>query len=1065
MPTQPIRANRRCAQCGAELRSDALEGLCPRCVVRVVFPPEDAPACAPARAPTAVSATVIAAVPAPTRARHFGDYELLREIARGGMGVVFEARQLSLKRTVALKMLLCSSFASRDFVQRFHTEAEAAARLDHANIVPIYEIGHHEGQHYFSMKFIDGLSLAQELRHKTFPPRRAAELVAKIARAVHFAHQRGILHRDLKPGNVLLDAGDEPHVTDFGLAKLAESDTHVTQTNAVMGSPAYMSPEQACGQTKNVTTATDVYSLGAIFYELLTGRPPFHGESAIEVMQQVVEREPVPPCIVSSHIDRDLETICLKCLEKDPTRRYGSAEALADDLERWWRQEPVLARPGTAWERTVKWARRKPAVATLAGALLLVGLTGISGVIWQWRIAESARRTTVEKQMATVKAKQEIRAVSYASDMDLALRAYGEHKLAQAYELLQRQRPVNGELDLRGFEWRHLWWLCRGDYFTTLPLHKQVVGAMTFSPDGRVLATYAWNDKVRLWDLRTHTDLFPLTSPAATNAAGPGCFSRDGKTFILGGRDGSIRLCQTETGRIVRTIPNVGEAVAFAAHGNRVATIDGENVLKVLDLSTLQTRLSVPGATQRRSDYSWAAAVTMAADGGTLAVVEPSRGPHQADTGIRLWNVETGQELQPLRINRQIRCLLFSPEGKTLAVGSGDGSVTLCDLVTRRNSTLADRDADVLPVFALAFSRDGRTLATGGSDQTIKLWDVSRASQKPGIFRGQIGDVWSLAFSPDDRQLAAGSRDSPVRIWNVEQAEMPDKSADDLNAEHWGNFTFSPDSRLMAAGCKGTFGLVASLPGASFAVAFSQDGKSLLASSADETPQWWNVETKTSRPIRRYEGSVNNKVASVDLSPDRRRAALGHYDGTIELLEIDSSTSAVWRAHTGAVLSVAFSPLGDKLVSGGRDRSVAVWDVATQKTLASREEHRGGVCAVAFSKNGKMIASGCAASTIKFWKTESLMDGPVGSVSSHESAIRTLAFAPDGGTLASGSEDNSVKLWNVPLAKQVASFKYKSHVRLVAFSPDGNNLAVVTDNGTLTLLRAAVLEEADRNQE
>ena len=203
----------------------------------------------------------------------------------------------------------------------------------------------------------------------------------------------------------------------------------------------------------------------------------------------------------------------------------------------------------------------------------------------------------------------------------------------------------------------------------------------------------------------------------------------------------------------------------------------------------------------------------------------------------------------------------------------------------------------------------------------------------------------------------------------------------------------------------------------------------------------------------------------MDLSPDRRRAALGHYDGTIELLEIDSGTSAVWRAHTGAVLSVAFSPLGDKLVSGGRDRSVAVWDVATQKTLASREEHRGGVCAVAFSKNGKMIASGCAASTIKFWKTESLMDGPVGSVSSHESAIRTLAFAPDGGTLASGSEDNSVKLWNVPLAKQVASFKYKSHVRLVAFSPDGNNLAVVTDNGTLTLLRAAVLEEADRNQE
>src|SRR5262245_36031617 len=382
----------KCGRCGAPISSSTLRGFCVLCLVRE----------------GAAIRRRTSELPAPV-ARRFGDYEIQEEIARGGMGLVYRARQVSVDRAVALKMILRGELASTESLERFMNEAKAAASLDHPNIVPIYEVGEWEGQPFFSMKFLEGGSLSGRITHLNgvIPPREAVALVARLARAVHFAHQHGILHRDLKPGNVLLDSEGKPHLTDFGLAKLVEKDSTLTRTMAMLGTPSYMSPEQARGGTKQLTTAMDVYGLGAIFYELLTGQPPFAGGTTMETARQVLEKEPRRPSAVKPGTDRDLETICLKCLEKDPSARYGSAEALADDLERWLRMEPIHARPAAPIERLGKWMRRNPKIAALTTLLLFALAAGLGSVLFMNARLVSANR---EKELANVRltsAKQE----------------------------------------------------------------------------------------------------------------------------------------------------------------------------------------------------------------------------------------------------------------------------------------------------------------------------------------------------------------------------------------------------------------------------------------------------------------------------------------------------------------------------------------------------------------------------------------------------------------------------------------------------------------------------------
>ena len=372
---------RVCRKCGATIFSDAPEGLCTGCVLETAlgsFPDAVAGVGDPGQPPSPMPATARAA----KVLGELGDYELLEEVGRGGQGVVFRARQKSLNRIVALKVIGLGQWATKAHLKRFRLEAEAAASLDHPCIVPIYEVGERDGQCHFSMKFVEGGQLDEVIKRTPVSIRQAVELVAKIARTVHYAHEHGILHRDIKPGNILVDERGEPHLTDFGLARLVESESTITRTVEVLGTPSYMSPEQTSGNNAKLTSATDVYGLGAVLYQLLTGHPPFAGGTTYETIKLLFESEPRQPRLWNPKVDRDLSTVCLKCLEKDPQRRYSSARALAEDLERWLRLEPIEARRIGVIRRGKKWLQRNPTAAGIA-VLSLALIAAVGVIVWK----------------------------------------------------------------------------------------------------------------------------------------------------------------------------------------------------------------------------------------------------------------------------------------------------------------------------------------------------------------------------------------------------------------------------------------------------------------------------------------------------------------------------------------------------------------------------------------------------------------------------------------------------------------------------------------------------------
>jgi len=1046
-----------CARCGAKLHPHQAEGLCTRCLLEsgldVPGNSSDAELSVLTRI---VDPTSELGHPPPNQegVHCFGDYELLEEIARGGMGVVYRARQTGLDRIVALKMILAGPFASKQIIQRFRGEVTAAALLQHPNIVAIHDVGIHDDQHYFTMDYVAGQNLSQLVGNRPLPPAKAARYVKLVAEAIHYAHQQGILHRDLKPSNVLVDANDQPRITDFGLAKRLDGDASLTLTGQMLGSPNFMPPEQASAQLGKVGRHSDVYGLGAILYHLLTARPPFQAESFESVIHQVLNSEPVSPRLLNSSVPPDLETICVKCLQKEPSRRYQSAQELADELGRFLRHEPIQARPVTLAERTWRWCRRKPALALLIVLLHLVGAAGLTGIVWQWRRAEGHAKSERQERQ---RAEQNL----YAADMHGAQAALDDGDLGLAKEKLEAHRPRSGQTDLRGFEWRLLWQRCRGDDLYALHGYSSSLNGLRFSPDGDTLATRSRDHQLKVWDLVSRTERFTIT-----NVISLGGFSLDGQKFACGLGDGSVRLCESRTGRTLHSLEKAGELVALLNDGKTVATTAGEFVVKLWDITSgRETFILLGKGGINLWGPEFGAGVVITPDGKKLAI---SNG---LGKGITLWDLKTREILKSSLDKRQevpLTFLQLSPDGKVLATGGFDGQVRLWDMASG-DELLLPIQAHSEPVVSAAFSLDGRLLATASLDQTIKLWQLDTRRELQTL-KGHEDGVRTVAFSADGRRLASGGQDKTVRLWNTGPKPMTPALSD---LAQWDPLIWSPDSKLLAGHCRdqtvklsdaSTLETRTVLPGIARVLTFSDRGKTILARLGDGTVKCFDVATGT--VMRELTTAPSGEWNSVVISPDGRRAAITDNTPIIQLWDMSSGETSLLNGNIREAGLVAFSPDSHTLISGVSDGVIDFWDVAQRHCVASVAAHPERVLCLAVSPDGAMVASGGSDNKIKLWdlKTKTWL----ATLNGHKRPVWTLAFSPDGRTLASGSGDHTIRLWNLFLRREVAilrrsassSSRLADEIRPLNFSPDGNTLAAVTQGGEVMLFRAATLDEA-----
>jgi eukaryotic-like serine/threonine-protein kinase len=668
-----------------------------------------APAPADAPAPTLGDGETVPAVGA--RVKYFGDYELLEEVARGGMGVVYRARQVSLNRVVAVKMILAGGHAGGADLERFFSEAKAVAQLQHANLVQLYETGVYDGLPYLTLEYVPGGSLADKLKGTPLPPREAARLVEQAARGVQHAHEKGIVHRDLKPANVLLGADGTAKVTDFGLARRVDGSEQLTATGAVLGTPPYMAPEQASGESNKVGPAADVYGLGAVLYECLTGRPPFQAPTPLETLMQVMKVEPVSPSQLQPQVPRDLETICLKCLQKEPGKRYASAAGLAEDLRRYQAGEPIVARPVGRVERMRKWCRRNPTVASSLGVLLL------GAAVSTWLAIEARYQT---QQALTAQSLAEQRREEVARQLERASSHLFTAQLMRVASVYERDPALALEL-LHNYD--------------ACPIDRR---------------DFAWG-----WYQRQCRRLLlgPKAPPASSYCAGftgglnPVAFSPDGKTLfsVLPGR---IKLSDVATGKERADLPGPpgveNGGVVFSADGKTLAAVSGWRIM-LWDVAAGQERTTLSRRSQSINS------LVFSADGKTLASVSEGR-------IITLWDVGTGKEHVHLEGTTYVHSVAISADGKSLALGH-KGTVRLWDVITGQERAAHKIYAPHVPIQALTFSPDGKTLALAGSEEgTIMLLDAASGHERAylkGHAQGARRLVW---LTPINLQHSSGRR-------------------------------------------------------------------------------------------------------------------------------------------------------------------------------------------------------------------------------------------------------------------------------------------------------------------
>lgn len=938
-------------------------------------------------------------------------YDLIKILGQGGMGIVYLARQQQLKRMVAVKMIRPGPSPSLGLESRFRREAEAIARLQHPHIVQVFEVGNHLGCPYIVLEYVPGENLARHAGGQPQPPRWAGEILSKLADAVQAAHQAGVVHRDLKPANVLLTLDGIPKVTDFGLAKLQDApdggrEGPTTRNDVVLGTASYMPPEQAPGRTEELGPAADIYSLGAILYELLTGRPPFLGVTFQHTLLMVETVEPMPPRRLNPQVPRDLETICLTCLHKDPARRYATAALLAEDLRRFLRNEPIQARASGVAERAWRWMQRNPGTASL---VLLLTIVLVTETVLAWSLSLVATRQAQEAvanaRMAGInekaaheearKAQAEtlrfaaterlLRRQLYASQINVAALAYQDRDLPHAQSALESLQPRSGVEDLRGFEWHYLWRLSHSE-LTTRRAHLTAVRGVAWNADGSRFATCG-DDLLKIWSTQTGVALRTIKVPKS----GVRClvWSREGNLLVVGGEDGQIRAWDGTSGSELFTLQGHEKAatsLAVSQDGRWLVSGSLDHTVRVWDLGNRSVMHSLTGPTEIQ-------AVALSPDAQELAATG-------RNGSVRTWSRETGKQLQLFRVDGEpVRAVAYSPDGRWLAV---TGSERLALIQNRQSARgLLPLRGHAQEITAMTWTPDSRHLVTASSDQSIRLWEAE-SLREALVLRGHTAAVTSVAVSADGQRLLSGSEDHTVKVWKSD----PDQHGATLRGHEEG------------VQC----------------LAWSPDGSRLASGGRDRTVRLWDATTHAlQRKLEGYQGSIFR----VAWSPDGGRLATGSGDKTVRIWDTKTGELVFsMKEHTGSVFGVAWSPTGDRLYTASADKTIRVWN-ANDGTLAKTiDGHSVEVRSLSLSADGLRLATGSLDGTVQVLDTTTA--SVVFRVRPQSEAIRDVAISSDGRCLVTGSYDGTVQILDGQTGQVRHSVRENNApVDAVALSPDG----------------------------